>query len=407
MSQYITIGLEESISRLKESIGKLNKLSEETYEKIFSELRSFGLEFRGKSEALPVAFYEKRLGIPAFTRPESNSKDRRIAGIIINIYRIMCGKDYSKSTRFFDYAGSRHWWDPLLEDFSAWMIEENCSNATIETRRKHIRVFFRFLDSHGVASMEELVNEDFVSYLAYMDKKGFRLSSRSGMLSSLRVFLSSPVGLRHLSCNTLPLLLNIRFPKHDRLPSVYTAEEVKLLIGTIDRDTRYGKLMYAVVLLAAVYGIRTIDIVKLTFENIRWEENMISFIQHKTLKPVELPLIEEVRYALLDYIKNARTDSLASTIFVRNRAPYTAYSSFSTQTRNLFRTAGIEIGERHAGLHALRHSLATMLHSMATPINQIATILGHNTAQSTMTYIWSDVESLRLIAGEVPYADQL
>jgi hypothetical protein len=42
---------------------------------------------------------------------------------------------------------------------------------------------------------------------------------------------------------------------------------------------------------------------------------------------------------------------------------------------------------------------------MEVPLNEVATILGHSTANTTLKYIWSDIQHLSLAAEEVlPHA---
>ena len=67
-----------------------------------------------------------------------------------------------------------------------------------------------------------------------------------------------------------------------------------------------------------------------------------------------------------------------------------------------FEIAGVDTTGKHHGLHSLRHSLATNLLESGTPVNEIAVILGHTSAASTKTYVWSDIERLRIAALEVP-----
>ena len=48
---------------------------------------------------------------------------------------------------------------------------------------------------------------------------------------------------------------------------------------------------YAILMLASKLGIRASDICNLAFENLKWETNMIEFIQKKTGKSAILPLL--------------------------------------------------------------------------------------------------------------------
>ena len=91
-----------------------------------------------------------------------------------------------------------------------------------------------------------------------------------------------------------------------RLPSVYTKEEVEAVIAAIDRTHPQGKRDYAMVLLAARYGLRISDIIGLRFCNLDWENNRISLVQQKTGKRVTLPLSEEVGGAIIEYLQIGR-----------------------------------------------------------------------------------------------------
>ena len=109
--------------------------------------------------------------------------------------------------------------------------------------------------------------------------------------------------------------------------------------------------------------------------------------------------------ALLDYIKNARPESDCPNVFIRLKKPYIPYSMndhFGDKIFPFFELAGVDTKGKHHGLHSLRHSLATNLFVSGTPVNEIAVILGHTSVESTKTYVWSDIEHLRIAALEVP-----
>ncbi len=398
MSNHIS--LDEAMYVMRNKYINAKTSTTKNVDSLFSKIKKYEQGFTGEQGKLLVSFYEEEYNVPAFTRP-LEKKHKQGAGFVIRLHFLMQGKEYGKHCNYFSIS-TIPWWDAVLEEFRSWLVGENYSSATVETRVKHVRAFLRHVDDRGVESIESLGTTDFSSFVAGMDPRGYRYSSRTSMLSSLRVFIESPVCKDKIRIAPMNLISGIRNTKHDVLPSVFSPDEMVKLISTVDRYTRSGKLQYAVMLLASVYGIRNIDITNLRLENIKWDENRISFIQHKTLRPVELSLMDEVRYALLDYISNCRPESKLTNIFITGRAPHTPYVTLSRCIMRAFKEAGIDTRGRHHGLHSLRHSLATMLHEKETPVNQIADILGHSTSQSTMTYIWSDIEHLRKVAGEVP-----
>ena len=179
-------------------------------------------------------------------------------------------------------------------------------------------------------------------------------------------------------------------------------------MAAVDRTTPWGKTIYLMMLLACIYGMRTSDIKQLKLGDIHWSERTITITQFKTKQPVVFPLTDEVTFALLDYIKNARPTIMHEQVFIRMRPPYVPYSMhdhFASKLSVYFEKAGVSTKGKHHGLHSLRHSLATNLLAENTPINEIAVILGHTSVSSTKTYIWSDIEHLRIAALEVSYHD--
>jgi len=59
---------------------------------------------------------------------------------------------------------------------------------------------------------------------------------------------------------------------------------------------------YAMPLLATRMGMRSGDIVNLSFDELDLTNDMIRITQDKTSQPLELPLLLEIKTALTDYI---------------------------------------------------------------------------------------------------------
>ena len=157
-------------------------------------------------------------------------------------------------------------------------------------------------------------------------------------------------------------------------------------------------------MLAAVYGLRSSDIKALKIGDIDFASETISIKQHKTGFPLVLPLVECVKLPLLDYLMNTRRDCGFDNVLVKHRGPAEPYSRrnhFGGELRGAMLRGGVAIGGRKAGLHSLRHSLATGMLDSGVPANEIAAVLGHQSASSTKTYIWSSVDSLRIAALDV------
>lgn len=159
------------------------------------------------------------------------------------------------------------------------------------------------------------------------------------------------------------------------------------------------------ILLAARLGLRASDICGLTFSNILWEQNLIKIVQQKTKKPVELPLLEEVGNAIIDYLKYGRPSSELPNIFIKLYSPYKRLEepTLHSIVSSYLNLAGIDnVSIKKHGPHALRHSLASFLLEKKTPIPVISEVLGHDNTESTKSYLRIDMNALRQCALEVP-----
>ena len=82
------------------------------------------------------------------------------------------------------------------------------------------------------------------------------------------------------------------------LPDVLSHSDVDGILTSVDRSTPLGHRDYAILLLAARYGLRPCDIRDLTLDEINWRGERIDIRQVKTGRPLALPLLPDVAEAL-------------------------------------------------------------------------------------------------------------
>lgn len=186
------------------------------------------------------------------------------------------------------------------------------------------------------------------------------------------------------------------------LPSTYTREERLRLENAPDRNTPLGKRDYAIILLANRLGMRSGDISGLTFDKVSFDEDTISFEQDKTREPHMLYLVQDVRDAIQDYIKNGRPESADGHVFIMHKAPYYPVSAIAIHgiVSKGFRTAHIDTSNKKHGAHSLRSSLATDMVNTGESYDQTRKVLGHRSPDAIKHYARLDVERLRLCALE-------
>jgi integrase len=165
-----------------------------------------------------------------------------------------------------------------------------------------------------------------------------------------------------------------------------------------------GKRDYAILILAAYLGLRSSDIVGLSFKDIDYTAKTIAIIQVKTGRPLPLVMNSEVEEAVTDYIQNSRPQSSSDKVFLSSQAPFSPLSAGTgyAVAQKHFNLAGIAAQGRKRGTHALRASYATALVSQGIPYAVVQEALGHEDQESAKYYVRVDVRRLRMCALDVP-----
>ncbi|MDD5806980.1 MAG: tyrosine-type recombinase/integrase [Eggerthellales bacterium] len=161
--------------------------------------------------------------------------------------------------------------------------------------------------------------------------------------------------------------------------------------------------------LTGLLGMRIGDVIDLRLGDIDWEANRIMKAQCKTKKALSLPLIDQVREPLLDYLDKGRPECDDDHVLIRAIAPYTGYASYSTFTKTITNhmiKAGVDIAGRHHGSHSLRHSTASSLLAKGATIEEVSEVLGHSSVDSTKVYLSLDAKTMRKLGLEVPHVER-
>lgn len=190
--------------------------------------------------------------------------------------------------------------------------------------------------------------------------------------------------------------------RYTEIPSVYTPDEISLLLNYLKNRNQNRKRNYAIALLAAVYGFRSGDLVEMLLSDIDWDNGMIRIIQSKTGKELKHHLMPQTGNALTSYLLEERPDSIDSRIFLKQDGGRLNSTSVSAMIFNAFLRTGIVINDRKHGSHSLRHSLASNMLASDSGMLEISKTLGHASVDTTRIYAKVDIIHLRLCGLEVP-----
>jgi site-specific recombinase XerD len=275
----------------------------------------------------------------------------------------------------------------------------NLSVGTLRHRRFCLAKFFAFLRKSGVGNVETLtprhIHDSFLSLGEWAP------ATRLGYATTLRGFLRWGFAEGILPADLSPAVYSARQYRDATLPNVLTDNEVEKLLCSMERRSPLGRRDFAIVLLAARYGLRPSDIRQLSLENIHWRDGVISLTQTKTARLLQLPLLKDVAEALIDYLKNGRPETSSRQVFVRHLAPFEPFAGTSNLPdimRRALSQAGMLNRPGLRGLYLFRHSLATRLLRNGNAITTISSVLGHQDVSSTLIYAKVNLAQLQTVA---------
>lgn len=289
------------------------------------------------------------------------------------------------------------------ESYLSYMEKNYAQPNTILSHRKSLYQFTDFLDSKGAATFEDMTLEHTNTYIKVVlcnYSKGVAALHMGIMRKFLRYLYDTEIIADNLAEKLIQVKID-HYPSH--LPTTLTTDEIERILACVDRESPMGKRDYALLLVAARLGLRGSDIRNLKSENIDWVNHEIRITQIKNKEPLTLPLPDDVGWALIDYLKNARPVSDTKEIFLQVVAPHGVLVNPDNVLIRYMRLAGIRYEKlQHHGLHILRHSAATHMLDEGIPITTIQSVLGHISSESTKRYTAINITQLKECALEVP-----
>ncbi|EOC8586681.1 site-specific integrase [Salmonella enterica subsp. enterica serovar Minnesota] len=286
----------------------------------------------------------------------------------------------------------------LIGKFQAGLRAEGCAVSTVRTYGTLAGEFLSFVDTRGrLADCDARTVEAFVATLS-----GYQAKTVEQKLCAVRAFLRYAGCQGRVDADVLKAVPAVKSSKHARVPSVWDAADVARILDAIDRGNPSGKRDYAIITLVTRLGLRSIDVKRLELDDFDWPGNRLWVRQAKTGHRIQLPLLKDVGWAVIDYIRHGRPAADYRQVFLRHTAPIGPFSDQDHLHQILCkhaRTAHVALSDqRRHGMHSLRHTLATRLMESGTPIEEIADILGHQSVGTTGVYLKTSLGLLRQCA---------
>jgi len=181
------------------------------------------------------------------------------------------------------------------------------------------------------------------------------------------------------------------------LPRYLTADEVARLFVGCDQGSPVGRRDFAIIILLARLGLRSLEVANLTLDDIDWRRAEIAV--HAKGSCERLPLPSDVGQALASYLSD-RPRASCRNVFLAVLAPIEGLDA--SGIRCVVRRACRRAGLRPFGAHRLRHTAATQMLNAGASLAEVGQVLRHHDPQTTAIYAKVDRASLYGLAQRWP-----
>jgi site-specific recombinase XerD len=276
--------------------------------------------------------------------------------------------------------------------FAEWLRLLNFEPSTLRYGPKKLQEFLGWLESQGITEIESITRQTITAYFGYLlkrenQRKKGRLSKNylRTHLTNLRRFARY---LRESGQDSFEATFRITGSLYN-IKAIFTRKEITDLYEATGSDT-LGLRDKAMLAVYYGCGLRRSEGVRLDVKDVLFDRNLLYVRKSKNCKERYVPITGAVREDLKNYIECARPVLLKQhthALFLSNEGTRLVGATMINRLNQLKEKAGIH---KEAGLHTLRHSIATHLLQSGMELEKIKQFLGHSSLESTQIYTHID-----------------
>jgi site-specific recombinase XerD len=287
----------------------------------------------------------------------------------------------------------------FVVEYRDWLVgERGLAEATVI---RYERLARRFLAAHlsetGELDVAGLTGAD-VSEFLLEECARVSVGSAKGRTAELRSLLRFLYLRRFTDIALADSVPSVAGWRDTEIPATMPPADVQRLLDSCDRSTLGGARNYAIMLLLARLGLRSIEVARLQLEDLDWRAGEL-VVRGKARRYDRLPLPADVGEALADYLslRGKRTSRHA---FLTVKAPTRPIRA--DLVGDVVQRACVHAGIAHVGAHRLRHTFASELLRHGASIVDISQLLRHSDLATTAGYAKVDLGRLRQVARPWP-----
>jgi integrase/recombinase XerD len=275
--------------------------------------------------------------------------------------------------------------------------QEALAETTVANYCWWASAFLEWLQEQKVALRQiTLVQAD--GFLEQLSSRGLNRVTLATAAKALRRFLHYAHKQGWCRRDLVQGVLSPRLYQQENLPGGPAWSDVKRLITATDGSTVAQLRNRAILLLLAVYGLRSGEVRSLSLEDLDWPRRILRVRRSKTARVQEYPLTPAMGQALQRYLEEARPDCARRELFLTLQAPFRRLSAGALYRVTHGLMERLQIASPKHGPHALRHACASFLLNGGLSLKEVGDHLGHRHLSATQIYAKVDLAGLRTVA---------
>lgn len=288
-------------------------------------------------------------------------------------------------------------WEEAILDFKTYLeIEKGMSNNTVENYCRDIQKLVEYLQKNKLEVGPLKIESEQVQEYIYQRAQKLKKSSQARNLSGIRVFFEYLIFENYRKNNPTKL---IDTPKLGRnLPEVLSVDQIDQMIDAVDLNHPQGIRNRAIIETLYGCGLRTSELIELTFSNIFMKEGILRIVG-KGDKQRLVPFGKVSKNWIKRYIDDSRSVTpchieFKDVLFLNRRGRKLSRVMVFNIIKQTVAKAGIQ---KKISPHSLRHSYATHLLENGADIRTVQLLLGHQNITTTEIYTHLSKTYLRSI----------
>ncbi|HZZ81455.1 MAG TPA: site-specific tyrosine recombinase XerC [Gemmataceae bacterium] len=292
----------------------------------------------------------------------------------------------------------------LLAQYLDWLRTHNYSDLTVLARDKSLKRFLAWAHERGIASPCEVTRpilERYQRYLhLYRQRNGEPLSVRSQVahLAPLRAWFKWLARERYVAANPASDLIMPR--REFRLPGhVLSPNEVERILAVPDINEPLGLRDRAMLETFYSTGVRRLELIRLTVQDIDHERGLVMVRQGKGKKDRICPVGERALAWIERYVNEVRPalqrcDQAEYTLFLSELGGPLRPNWLSQKVSEYIQLADVK---KRGACHLFRHAMATAMLENGADLRFVQAMLGHVHLHTTQIYTHVAVAKLKKI----------